>query len=452
MKLRARYYLAILPLFLGLGLINSLLVYYTERDEIQWGLEQRAQGVAASIAGFWDQIAPKPTDSPAAELARYSQRLGALSVVRFVPEGERWQARTLLEPDGEALPLAPAPIGAIDVAVRNGRLAWLLQETRQAEGDLVNGYAPVLDAQGGLEAVIGITERDRSLRDALGALRWRLLVLVLALLLAGILAIEAVTRIARRELGALTQAARDAAQGRYLSSWPTGRIRELNDLGGTLLTMTSLLADEKHQTRRRFFQSEPLPDEDDLALAYRAQLELPVPASIGHAHCVLRRISGALPEDFCGWRESPAGWHLCVGRLRLADAESGLLARLVRSDAAREFLLGVAVARPQGPTWPDALRAQPCEALQQILVPASGQSATGWTLDPQRGRPQPWAPTARREVLSTLPPEARLIAQAYANQFPDRPLDQIAEELASLLGARHQGLLLICDFQPGPNA
>lgn len=445
MSLRARYYLAILPLFLGLGLINSLLVYYTERNELEWGLRERAQGIAASIAGFWEQLAPQPADSPAAELERYSQRLGAISVAWFEPGEGQWTHRTLF--DSEGVPPPAPPFGAVASDLRGGRLAWELRTQEQGEGDLNFAYAPLRGADGSLRAVIGIAEVDHSLRSELVALEWRLGGLLLALLLAGIGATELISRIARRELAALTAAARDAAHGRYLSHWPAGRIRELNDLGGTLLTMTSLLADEKHQTRRRFFQAEPLPGDEDLANAYRAQLDQPLPPTLGQVQCAYRRIGQPVHEDFCGWREGSAGWYLCVGRCRGADADPGPLARLVRADAAREFLLGVATARPHGPSWPEALRVHPCDSLQLILVPASGQAPTGWTLDPARGRPQPWSPGDRREVLSTLAPEAHHIAQAYANQFPDRPVDQIAEELASLLGTRHQGVLVICDLQ-----
>ena len=61
MSLRLRYYLAILPLFVGLGLINSLLGYYVERNEIRWGLQERSQGVAASIAGSFSDFSSRTT-------------------------------------------------------------------------------------------------------------------------------------------------------------------------------------------------------------------------------------------------------------------------------------------------------------------------------------------------------------------------------------------------------
>lgn len=445
MTLRLRYYLAILPLFVGLGLINSLLVYYTERNELRWGLQERAQGAAASIVGFWDVIEPGTEHNPAPALKRYSQRLGGLSISRFESAGSEWTPRTLLHT--EDLPLPPPPPGDAAVRLRNAQLAWTFLAQPEANADLNVGYAPLVDANGELQAVIAVAERDQSLRTATAALELRLGGLMLALLLAGVLAAELITRIARRELKALTTAARDAAHGHFLNSWPVGHIKELNDLGGTLLTMTSLLADESHQTRRRFFQAEPLPGQADLALAYRHHMEKLLPAMAGESRAAYRQLGAPTPEDFCGWRETPTGWYLCVGRRQRADSEAALLERMLQAEATREFLLGVAVSRPQGPSWPEALALFPCDCLQLIFVPASGRAPTGWTLDPTRGLPLPWSPRRGREALGTLPADALPIARAYANQFPERPIDQVAEEVATLLSARCTGLLVLCDFQ-----
>ena len=121
MSLRLRYYLAILPLFAGLGLINSVLVYYTERNELRWGLQERAQGAAAAVAGFWDVIVPDPTASPAARLQGYSQRLGAISVSRFERDGKRWVQRTLHE-SGD-VPQPPPPDATMKTTLAASPLA-----------------------------------------------------------------------------------------------------------------------------------------------------------------------------------------------------------------------------------------------------------------------------------------------------------------------------------------
>ncbi|HWS26844.1 MAG TPA: hypothetical protein VN259_09790, partial [Xanthomonadales bacterium] len=364
MTLRLRYYLAILPLFVGLGLINSLLVYYTERDELSWGLQERAQGAAASVVGFWEVIEPGSKDAPAPALKRYSERLGGLSISWFEMEGDAWRQRTLLQT--ENLPLPPPPPGDAGARLHHAQLAWSFLAQPQADADLNVGYAPLVDADGKLRAVIAVAERDQTLRTATAALKLRLGGLMLALLLAGVAAAELITRIARRELTTLTTAARDAARGHYLSRWPDGHIQELNDLGGTLLTMTSLLADESHQTRRRFFQAEPLPDQAALARGYRQHMLQALPEMVGDTRAAYRQLGEQTPEDFCGWRQTATGWYLCTGRRRRTGDAGNLLQSMVQAESACEFLLGVAVGRPLGPSWPEALKLFPCECLQLI--------------------------------------------------------------------------------------
>lgn len=445
MSLRLRYYLAILPLFAGLGLANSLLGYYVERNEIHWGLQERSQGVAASIAGFWEVIAAQPGGDPAPALERYSNRLGGISVSWFEPTDQSWSERLLRHDD--SIPAAPMPTPELGAELNAGRLAWRFVESAQAPSDLSIGYAPITDADGKLRAVVAVTERDSSLREAIAALQRRLSVLMLALLLIGVGAAELITRIARRELGALTSAAREAAYGRYAQVLREGRIRELNDLGGTLLTMISLLADESHQTRRRFFRSEPLPDDTELAASYRVHLERPLPDALGPVRLSFRRLGAAEPEDFCGWLQTATGWYLAVGRCRRTADSMTQLERIVRGEAVRDYLLGVAASRPEGPTWPQALKLFPCEALQVVFIPASGKSPTGWILDPERGVPMPWTPSEEREIIGSLPAEALQIGQAYADQFRNRSANQIAAELCGLMGARFQGQLVIFDLK-----
>lgn len=445
MSLRLRYYLAILPLFLGLGLANSLLGYYVERNEIHWGLQERSQGVAASIAGFWDAISAQAGSDPVAALERYSNRLGGLSISWMEPTAQSWRERPLRH--DESIPPAPLPTPDAMAQLQAGRLAWRFVETAEAAADLSIGYAPVTDADGKLLAVVAVAERDSSLREAIAQLQRRLTILMLVLVLIGVAAAELITRIARRELGALTLAARQAAYGQFAQALPEGRIRELNDLGGTLLTMISLLADESHQTRRRFFQSEPLPDDTELAASYRVHLERPLPDALGPVKLSFRRLGPATPEDFCGWLQAPAGWYLAMGRCQPAAESKTMLERIVHSEAVRDYLLGVAVSRPDGPTWPQALKLFPCVSLQVVFIPGSGKSPTGWILDPVRGLPLPWTPSEHREVIGCLPEEALRIGQAYADQFRSRSAEQIAAELCGLMSGRFQGQLVIIDFK-----
>lgn len=450
MSLRLRYYLAILPLFLGLALINGLLVFHLERNELLWGLEQRAEGSAAALAGFW-QVWGRPATAPPSErLQAFSERMGGLTIAHYAWRDGAWWARPLHQSSGLAMPPPPDP--PVSAALREGGLAFRYVAGEEGNPDLLVGFAPLLNSEGEVVAAIATVEADRSLREAIaGLLRW-LVLLGLMMLTVGLLIAEWLMRFARRELRALNGAARELLRGHHLPDWPRGRIRELNDLGGTLLTMTSLLADSSHQTRRRFFQAELLPGDEDLAATWLASSENHEMLAATRGWCVLHRLGEVDPEDFCALRPSATGWHLLIGRCRRPDGVDSLLERRIHADAAGRFLAGVALARPNGPSWPEALMAFPCEYLQAVFVPASGKAPTGWVLDPVKGLPRPWSPGKGREVLGTLPESALKLARGYASQFSDRALQQVGGELAGLLSSRCQGLLLACDFHASASA
>lgn len=449
MTLRTRYYLAILPLFVGLGLVNSVLVYTMERNELRWGLRERAEGVAASIAGFWDVMGPE--DGRAALLKRYSQRLGGLSVRLFEHDGGSWDGRDLFAAQLVQVPMPPAPDAELSVSLRAGELGWTFVDQSEEGWDLIVGYAPLLNPDGSVRAVIGASEREVGFREAMTSLRLRLMGLLMALLFAGVGAAELITRIARRELGALTAAADDATEGRYRTQLPPGRIRELNDLGGTLLTMTSLLADESYQSRRAFFRAELLPGQNELATGYRHYLEHPLPEQLGPASYAFRRLGEQGFADFCGWRENANGWVLALGRARVADSTSAPLQTLIHADATRDYLLATAADPLQALSWREALADFPCERLQVIEIAANGLSARVANLGPDGASLSEWVEVdGHGMVFGTLPEEAVRMAQAYSQQFPDRMLSQVADELAGLIAARFSGILVLCDLQASP--
>lgn len=445
MTLRIRYYLAILPLFIGLGLVNSLLVYSMERNELRWSMQERAQGIAASIAGFWGVMGPD--NGRPALLKRYSQRLGGISVRRFGPSaGGDWQVHELFAAQLQFVPQPPPPDADVSASLQQQHMGWSLLPQLEESWDLIAGYAALIDAEGATQGVIGISTRETGYREEMASLRLRLIGLLLALLIAGIAVAEFITRMARRELGALTAAADDATHGRYLTQLPPGRIRELNDLGGTLLTMTSLLSDESHQTRRAFFRAELLPGQNELAVGYRNYLEQPLPLPLGAERYAIRRLGDVGISDFCGWRQSENGWILVLGRAGLPQAASAPLLGLICADATRDYLLGVASDPLQTTQWAQALTDFPCECFQIVEMSADGQVARVADLGADGKSMNPWVPVYGRVVFGTLAESAARVALSYLQQFPDRLLEQVADELAGLMKARFSGILVLCDF------
>lgn len=440
MKIRGRYYLAIVPLFLGLGLANAALVYHLESNEVRWGLEQRASGTAAAVAGFWHLLEAEAEAVASARLQALDQRLGGITITHLKADGGSLRTRMVHQAEGVAAPPPPGP----EVLERLGDGALAFRMITDAAGDLIVGYAPVAPDTGIAAGIVATAERSEALAVAREGLYQRLSWLLALVLVAGLLVAETITRLAQSELRGLTRAARALIGGRHDHHWEQGRIRELNDLGGTLGTMTSLLADGSHRLRRRFLQTDVLPDVSELGRYHRARVEQREREAIGELPIAHRRIGDAPPEDFVGTRSGPNGWHLVIGRCQPPSAELTLLERSVHAEAACEFLLGVAAARPQGPSWPQALAVFPCSQLTLLFFPINGKAPTGWRLDIRRGTPTAFSVASPLDVLGTSSDGSLAIARAYIRQFSDRPLAQVADELAGLLSGREGGLLVVC--------
>jgi len=448
MSIRLRYYLAILPLFLGVALINGLLVFTLDRQEIRWGLEQRAQGAAAVLAGFWPTLEGEPEERQRDTLTAFSKRLGGLAIDWLEPTGAGWQSRPLLAREGLVL---PPPDSNADIALRSGRGVWQFFERDDADADINVAYAPLTGADGQLRAVVAVGEADTSLREATADLMRGMALLTGLMLLGALMVAELLTRFARRELGALNAAAQRIAEGQHLQHWPNGRIRELNDLGGTLLTMTSLLADGSHQTRRRFFEAELLPGDADLAACLRQSTllrELPEALS---QRCAWRCIGAPLADEFFGVQRTADGWIVLAGLCRPDGRSGSELHRSLRAVAARDYFLSLAESRADEASWQRALTLFPCLSLQWARLPDNGV-AEGWALDPLENRLLAWQPKRRFALLGTLPRDALRLARAYEGQFPRRALPQAMDEITGLLAGRFRGILVICEagVEPAP--
>lgn len=437
MNIRLRYYLAILPLFLGVALLNGLLVYTLDRQEIRWGLQQRAEGSAAVLAGFWPSLMQEPAERQRAKLRAFSRRLGGLAITGFDSAGA---PRELLHQEGMDL---PPPDAALAAALADRGLAWHWHGRKGEASDLNIGYARISDPAGQV-ALIAIGEADKTLREATAALTQRLTTLSLIMLLAGILVAEWLTRFARRELGALGRAAQQLAGGQPLQQWPIGRIRELNDLGGTLLTMASLLLDGSHQTRRRFFEAELLPGDADLAAALRSSV-LPDALPEGLAdRCAWQRLGAQLPGEFFGQRRVDDGWWLVVGVQRSDPSLRTELQQSLAALATRDYLLEQLKAGYDEAAVGKALALFPCGVLQLLWLPDQGQ-ARGWSLDPLTQTLTAFAPQRRFAMIGSVPREAIRLARTYEDQFSQRAPQQAMDEIGGLLEGSHRGILVIAE-------
>jgi HAMP domain-containing protein len=434
MTLRRRYYFAVVPLLLGLGIVSALVLIHLVRSETLWGLQQRAEGVAASIAEFLPVLEAADADAQLQRLAEVVRRLGPASITvhDWPPDQQapRWQYAA----DRVAL---PPPPGELLATLQTTGLAWRHLPAEAGQPARILGYALAYDDTGQPRALVAVVEHDDTLGQSLQALEGQLLWIAAGLLLLGCLIAEWLTRSVQSELGRLIVAAGELEAGRNADGWQPGRIREVNDLGGTLQTMGSLLQDGVQRIRIGFFDAATIPTRQAKAQhVQRRQIE--ALRAQGTLQGVLWRALGSPPpEHVLVWRIDPAGWTAVLGTLGGVD-QADPLDRALLAQALGRHLLGAGADAAD----PMATQALLGDASMIRICWHSGQvRVDGWgAASAYRG-----SPGRTRDVYGTLDPEALQIARMYLAQTSDRSLAQVVAELESLLGERYSGFLWAYD-------
>jgi hypothetical protein len=444
MTIRLRYHLALLPLFLGITVVNIGWYWLLEARELAWGVVEQAQARAITLAALW----PVHRGDPAARalaMERFSQQAGGVSVSWFEPHQGSWSAQVLCQ-DPE---LRPVPAPDRDV------VAELVARPAAARGvtfpefhfDQVTAYAGVRDATGRVRAIVGIIEKDAIVRAEIDWLVATSAIFAGAVMLTGFVVTEALARRARREIAAVTAGAEALSRGEYDSTWPDSAVRELDDLSSTLRSIGRILADGVQRTRRRFLQAQQLPGEEEIAATYRRRAAAPpdhgADEAVDHALCQVGR---GCPEDFWGWRREGPVWAAAIGRLQPGTEEMPALERLVRASAARGFILGQLVTRDPANLWAEFDAVFPCLCGESAVAASAERLAQLQTHGIDRQALPPL--TAGVGVLGTLDADAMLTARAYAARFPDRPLAALARDLPALFAERHNGLILLFRLRP----
>lgn len=445
MTIRLRYYLTIIPLFLGLGLANALLFFYVERREVEWGLHERASGIAISIAHLAPTAAP---DDLTAILARLSERLSGLTIVRHTLVGDTWRSRTLH--DSGRLPPPPPPDADQAEALAEGESVHIFTSLPGAFDENV-AYAATPRRPGVPSAVYAIAEADTFLRSELTQIRRKCIIFNVILCFLGVGTAEFLTRWARREIAALVRVSQNLAGGDYTLRWKPGRIRELIDLGGTLATMASIFRESVLHTKRGFYQADLLPRDLELASTLQEYCDTAsvLDAAQGRVH--VRRLGSDTWDDFFGARTSATGTYVVVGRLAPPPG-TDRLERILLANAARDYLLGCLPHRPPSEVWAELQRLFSCEFAQALRLPSLGRAALLFSHPEPAAATLPGTTAAAiaaapgRGLLGTLSPIGRRRAASYLRQFSRHDIRAATDELVAMLRSRDRGVLLCYDF------
>jgi HAMP domain-containing protein len=231
MKLGSQFMIAFVPLFLGLALFISAVMYITQLRECRWGLEEQASSLAMATARYLDgRFQP---DAPAVE-----------TTLRRILEWESAQRLILVDADhaviydthtGE-LPPRPPSWSAEDLT--QGYLVTPAQ--RHGSNLLMRAYSPLQDAAGQRYTML-VEISATPLDDLHRRLLREIAIIMAAALCIGIGLARLLAGRLHHSMRELVEAARQVEAGHYHRAGATSHIREINDLGDTLNTMSSVL-------------------------------------------------------------------------------------------------------------------------------------------------------------------------------------------------------------------
>lgn len=429
MTLRWRYYLAVVPLLIGLGVASALVLAHLVRSEATWGMQQRAEGIAASIAEFLPRLEAADDAERQRQLEDVARRLGPATLAVHAWPWTTEPPRFLHSGAGFVLPV-PTEAVLLELSARGA--SWRHEPAIGDRPSRIIGHALASDAEGAPYAVVTVIERDDTLAVSLRALQGELWWIFGMLLLLGCAIAEWLTRSVQRELGTLVTAASELEAGGRVQQWTPGRIQEINDLGGTLQTLGSLLADGVQRIRQGFFEAETIPTRQSVALHVQRRhwQRLRQRASPeGVAWCAL---GVPPPQHVLCWQADAEAWVAVIGVLEVPEAADPLESALYAQALGRQALQ----AEPDSP----ASRVLQSQAvLHRIRWRAGDAELLGMGRAYAGGTLERLAPG--RHLYGTVEAEALQVARMYLSQTGDRPLSRVIAELESLLGARYSGFL-----------
>ena len=325
MTVRTQTVLGITPIFTVLGAAIGLVLYSTEKAEILWGLEEEVSSFAVSLAEFLSEGRPDPGVDNLNTL-RDNNRIQSL----FDYGQLEWVRRHRLTEEG-IQPDAPqgneyfsppeSPKFSELSSDKNGDITLVepLRFTDPDETPFARAFSSVRGEDGTvtgyIEAVVSACRLDVRSRELL----WRIGFLTLGLTIIGYLLSVLLSRFLTRRLGYLEEAARIVAGGSYDHQIEPHTIKELNDLGGTFNTMSSIIRDTLAKARSQLVESEQFREPVDLAVACR-QLGLRESELEWESQRWLTGVAGGAPSGvFAGLLSANGAPGAMLGRVAASD-------------------------------------------------------------------------------------------------------------------------------------
>lgn len=343
MRIRLQILVGVAPVFLVLGLVVATLNYTTRREETYLALREDVYTLTVAMTEFLS------SDAVRAELAEPSSGSSHLgeSLNRLMEENpiERIVLRSL---DSKHTPLEFGDSSEDAALSRRPRTSMEARDyvlfspilRRSDENSFVRAMAPLRTTAGpfGLLTLdIDATETVRAQRTIL----LESLAFLFGILGCGLMVSWMIGRLVTRAVEQLNTATEIVASGRCDWRVQPGWLREVNDLGNTFNTMTSLLEEILSKTKRAVIEGEQFRRPEDLAESFSETL-----SNTGHTHLgpltvSLMRFGRPSNGDFLAlWREDERA-RIVMGRMLVSgEFEAAVLASAAFSLIREEIRTG----------------------------------------------------------------------------------------------------------------
>ena len=342
MKIHTQNLITIVPIFLGMALINGILAYITQRQEIMWGIREEICAMATATAEFLDHdIIRKLQEKPNDEQLR--KRLE--TPLKRVQSWDKKQRFFLLTPDYRESFFS---FGRKDEKKNIPQLAYKFSKIKDEETDVVlagiekndqNGatmtaYIPIYDKDRRLLSVLGVETDVQSFFDRIKEIRNTLYIVMSSIGLLGVIIASFISGIITRKINQLTQASLTMASGQYNQRVNIGTIREVSDLSNTFNTMSSILEEALSKTKRTLIENEQFRISADLANYFNQNFFTPIEENFNKVSVSVKSISKKPSGDFFGVFNVYNGTYAVLGRL----SKNGELDTVTSSAAAYTFI------------------------------------------------------------------------------------------------------------------
>ena len=345
MRISTQNLLAIVPIFLGMALINGILAFTTQYQEIKWGINEEVSAITTAAAEFLDRdliTALKKNPNNREVIEKLS--IPFAKIKNF----QQQQCFFLLYPEDKKIFFSystddktyenPKPTVNIEQFV-NKHTDLIIEGFRKIDENksVLIAYAPIYDEYGKLISVLMVEHDAKYFLDRTQKIKNKIFIITGLITLIGLVAALLISYIITYKISQLNKAALIVEAGHYDYQVNITMIQEMVDLSNTFNTMSSILGEVLARTKRTLIEGEQFRTDRDLANHFKQKFSQPIEGTFNNVSVAARVFTKNATGDFCGVLEvDKKGTYVVIGRITVKG--DGEIDSVITASAAYNFI------------------------------------------------------------------------------------------------------------------